>query len=220
MAWTPITSHASLKTAVADWLNRGDLTDVIDQFILNAEARFRRDKRVRTVRSGTVTISSASHGILDSGDWNLTDFGKIKSLALTGTTYWGPLNKTSLAEIQTKRGLNAGTTSVPEFYAIEEEDSDFTIHFAPEPDASYTARIEYTATIPALSTGSNWLVAKHPDIYLYGALCESAPYLKDDARLPVWEAKLESLLEALHLENEEKLFGGGPMVIPFEPIGG
>lgn len=51
--------------------------------------------------------------------------------------------------------------------------------------------------VSLMTTDPNWLLTAEPDIYLYGALCESAPYLKDDARLPMWEARLEASIERM-----------------------
>lgn len=53
--------------------------------------------------------------------------------------------------------------------------------------------------IPALSSGNptNWLLAGHPDIYLYAVLTESAPYLKDDERVALWHERLEQALQDL-----------------------
>jgi hypothetical protein len=36
-----------------------------------------------------------------------------------------------------------------------------------------------------------------PDIYLYGALAEAAPYLEHDERLPVWKALFTDALASL-----------------------
>ena len=40
-----ITTYAELKTAIANWLNREDLTSVIPDFISLAEADFNRKLR-------------------------------------------------------------------------------------------------------------------------------------------------------------------------------
>ncbi|MEI9890926.1 MAG: hypothetical protein WDN45_10435 [Caulobacteraceae bacterium] len=60
----------------------------------------------------------------------------------------------------------------------------------PAPDQAYAAELVYLQTIPALSqtNPSNWLLAAHPDAYLYGALAQSAPYLKADERLSTWSS--------------------------------
>ena len=51
-----IGTYAELQTAVANWLDRGDLTDRIQEFIDLAEARINRNLRLRlmeTTATGT-----------------------------------------------------------------------------------------------------------------------------------------------------------------------
>lgn len=71
--------------------------------------------------------------------------------------------------------------------------------FLKAPDTSYTATLVYYAAIPRLSAlvTTNWLLEKHPDIYFYGSLLNSAPYLKEDARIAVWAQLYQSAVDAL-----------------------
>ena len=46
-----ITTFSELKTAVANWLDRSDLTDRIPEFIALAEARHRRDFKIRRMET-------------------------------------------------------------------------------------------------------------------------------------------------------------------------
>jgi hypothetical protein len=75
----------------------------------------------------------------------------------------------------------------------------------------------YRARIPALADDntSTWLLLDAPDVLLYGALGQSAPYLKDDARLTVWAALYQSAVDALNAEsNSAKSIGTIRMGIP------
>jgi hypothetical protein len=70
--------------------------------------------------------------------------------------------------------------------------------------------ILYWQRIPPLSeeTPSNWLLTKHPDIYLYGSLSMGEAFLKDDPRLPLWGAALERAVEDLRKADwTEKISG-------------
>ncbi len=60
----------------------------------------------------------------------------------------------------------------------------------PTPDGSYSAILMYYAKVPTLSDSNetNWLLTHYPDIYLYGALLHSAPYLREDERAQTWAA--------------------------------
>jgi hypothetical protein len=52
----------------------------------------------------------------------------------------------------------------------------------------YTIEMVYRKNIPAFATNDpNWLLTLAPDLYLYGALLESAPYIKEDGRIQTWE---------------------------------
>ena len=68
----------------------------------------------------------------------------------------------------------------------------------------------YYGRIPALSDieTSNWLLNDAPDVLLYGALLQSAPYLVDDARVQVWAGLYQSGVEALNIENEKARVSG------------
>ena len=46
-----ITNYSELKSAIADWLDRTDLTDSIPDFITLAETRHRRDFKIRRMET-------------------------------------------------------------------------------------------------------------------------------------------------------------------------
>jgi hypothetical protein len=62
----------------------------------------------------------------------------------------------------------------------------------------------YYAKPQALDAGnsSNWLLLKAPDVYLWGSLKASAPWLEDDARIQVWETLYQQALSELRRTDE------------------
>ena len=46
-----ISTYAELKTSIANWLDRSDLTDVIPDFIALAETRHKRDFKIRRMET-------------------------------------------------------------------------------------------------------------------------------------------------------------------------
>jgi len=62
----------------------------------------------------------------------------------------------------------------------------------------------YYARIPALSDSntSNWLLDYSPDIYLYGALMQSAPYLQNDERITIWSSLYLKAIDDLEISNQ------------------
>lgn len=209
-----ITSHATLKTAVAEWLNRSDLSTSgsgIDLMIDNAENRLARDPRVRNLNTASFSVD-ADDEAAPSG------FRSLEALSHDGPTYYGPLEIVAADQLSTLKS-KYGATGVPKYAAIINSDGTFTFRFAPVPDATYSLKAVYWRTLTALSAGTNWLVSSHPDIYLYATLLEAAPYLMDDARLPMWAAQLEARLETLHMETWDQQWGGGVLRRHFDPIG-
>ena len=94
----------------------------------------------------------------------------------------------------------------PRFYANIGD----TIEVFPTPDAEYQMQLQYYAKTPALSNTNtaNWLLTTAPDIYLYGALVQSAPYLNDDARIQTWAALYQSVLDSLQKASDDTRFAG------------
>jgi hypothetical protein len=64
--------------------------------------------------------------------------------------------------------------------------------FGPEPDSGYTVNGTYWGKPTALRSASNdaqdnWLIVNAPDLALYGSLLQAEPFLKNDARIGVWQ---------------------------------
>ena len=75
------------------------------------------------------------------------------------------------------------------------------LYLSPVPDSAYTLRMVYQQKVPALSSGTNWLMTNFPAVYLYASLCAAAPYLKDDNRLPVWEQIYKESIQAVNSQD-------------------
>ena len=194
-----ITNYTTLKDAVASWLNRSDLTSNIPEFIQLAEASFIRDERVRKlINHGTFSIAA-------DGDELPSDLDSIESWFYDGDTYFGPIEIVPSDMIPLLKAQH-GSTGVPSWAAITER----IVRYAPSPDQGYTTYLTYWAGVTALSDASptNWLITNHPDIYLFGALVHSAPWLRDDERVGLWAGMLEKMLEELHKQTQRAQFSG------------
>lgn len=56
----------------------------------------------------------------------------------------------------------------------------------------------------------NWLILREPSLYLYGALCESAPFLKEDQRLVTWGTFYTSIRDGMKGEDDRARYGNAP----------
>lgn len=205
-----ITTYATLKTSVADWLNRSDLTSAIAEFVQMAESAFKRDDRLRKHQySGEVSVSADGYALPD-------DFQSLEALSHAGTSNYGPINIVGPGDLETFKGWH-GATGLPRYAAIV----DGTLYFAPEPDQAYTLLLTYWRKIVDLSDSNttNWLLLAHPDVYLYGCLAQAGVYLKDADLVGVAEAKLEQAIQSVHRATWNATYSGTMRRVS-RPIGG
>jgi len=195
-----ISTYSELQSAVADFLNRDDLAAVVPTFISLAEARINRELRHFDMEArSSLTIDGRYVDV--PADWAETV--RIHA-TFSGTTY--DLELISQNDMAQMRESGADATGRPQFYAL----TAGQIEVFPTPGESYTGEIVYYARIPSLSDGNttNWLLTKYPDIYLYGALVHSAPYLDEDARAQTWAALYQSAVDAANMESDKARFSG------------
>jgi hypothetical protein len=195
-----LATFTELKAAVATWLRRTDLTADIPDFITLAEAQInRRLKNAKLVGVATATISDEYSDVP-------ADFGGVVSFDLDTTppTHLAGLAAPELADIA--RRING--VGRPAAYAVV----GTQFRYAPAPDASYSAILTYYQRLVALSDAepSNWVLEKHPDVYLYGALAQSAPYLRADERLSMWGGLFATALDDLITDVERDRAGARP----------
>jgi hypothetical protein len=194
-----IATYAELQTAVADFLNREDLTAIIPTFIRLAEARIDRDLRHWRQEQRSNADLDAQYSALP------TDFLQpIRLQILAGPS--GEVAPISTAQMLQLRGDRADLVGRPTNYAI----TGGSIELYPTPDDTYASSLVYYGRTPALSVSNtaNWLLTEAPDAYLYGSLVHAAPYLKDDARLAVWESMFKLSLDTLNSSSEDAKYGG------------
>jgi len=189
-----ISNYSTLQASIGDWLNRSDLTTVIPDFITLAEAQFNRNIRHRRmVERATATLDSEYSAV--PADWLESIRYQINTNPITVMEFVSPDQAALL------KGAN-GTTGKPIYYT--QIGQQFQVVPAPDSGSAYTGELTYYATIPALSVSNttNWLLTDSPDLYLYGALLQAAPYLQDDQRLSTWGTLYERCLNDLKVSDE------------------
>tara|TARA_R110000796_G_C14549086_1_gene433651 strand:- start:348 stop:947 length:600 start_codon:yes stop_codon:yes gene_type:complete len=172
-----LATYAELKSSVANWLNRTDLTAEIPDFIKLAEIRIAHEVRL-TVNEKTASVTSNAQGAIAI---------PADLLELIDVFYNDkPIDRVSLTYL---RGLSP-QSGTPACFAREGNQ----IVFFPTPtmQASDTLVINYFYRVPDLSESAttNDLFAKIPEMYLFGALSEAATFL--DADSARWEQSYQA----------------------------
>jgi hypothetical protein len=188
-----ITNYSELKSSIADWLNRADLTAVIPDFITLAEAQFNRQLRTHDmIKRATATVTDDYFSVpLDWLETNvLVNLGTITA----------PMEYVDYERLNELKGLSL--TGDPRFYTMI--DGKFLILPAASSEAPANLEMSYVGKIPALSDSNttNWLLTKSPDLYLYAALMQAEPYLKNDERVGIWATAMQNSMENMRLEGE------------------
>jgi len=182
-------TYSNLKTAIAGWLHRADLTSAIPDFIGIGEQRMNNDCKARDMETTTTLTTSAGTATVATP----TDLVETRRITLTTDpytvlAYWAP-EKFAKDFPASWTGTPQAYTSYGGYYQI-----------GPLPDATYTLSLVYAQRIPALSdtNTTNWLLTKWPYAYLYASLVSSAPYLRDDARIATWEAMYQQAMKDIN----------------------
>ena len=197
-----LANYTDLQTAVANWLQRTDLTAKIGDFITIAEAEFNRTLRL----TGQITRADASV----SDRWfDLTTLtvplAEIRSVSIT---YGGV--RTPLAFLPIEVGQTLYETREPRWYSR----SGNELMVLPPPDATYTLELIYWRSVPDLaSNATNWLLTLAPDLYLYRALLEGAHYIRDTDLAQRAETSYVRALEQLKSDDQRRQFGGSGLEV-------
>lgn len=195
-----LSTYTELRDTVSSWLEKPEIDQEIPTFIRLAESRIDRELRHwRQVARTSISLAGQYNSVLP------TDFIQpIRLQILTGST--GEVAPISNAAMLVLRGERNDRVGTPTNYAL----TAGQIEVYPTPDATYSASLVYYGRVPALSTvnTTNWLLTEAPDVYLYGTLLHSAPYLGDDQRAMIWEGLFATSLAKLSLSSESATYGG------------
>ena len=201
-----LTNYTTLKTSIANWLNRSDLTDEIaDDFIKLTEADFNSKLRIRKMVAQTsFTIDSETEALP-------TGFLQVRDIYILNGNTKVPLTYTTPSQMDSTVGTS--TTGLPNSFTILGD----TFRFSPKPDASYTAFINYYKSFDALSdtTTTNYILTTHPAIYLYGSLFHAANFLGgiNPQQVQTWQQMFATAMERLELNDREDQVSGSPLQI-------
>jgi hypothetical protein len=206
-----IASYDELVAAATEWLAREQDTVLINRipdFITLAEAKYNRELFVRQmeVRSTTAMDTSSDEPEFISLP---SDFQSMRRIRLSSVTGKPCLDFKSGAQMDEYRFGTSDVVGQPRYFSVLGSE----IELAPTPDQNYTIEMVYRANVPPLNTDntSNWLLLQAPDLYLYGVLLESAPYIKEDARIQTWLLGFTTALDGLNRLGLTSTFNAGPM---------
>jgi hypothetical protein len=197
-----IVDFASLQAAVADWLNRTDLTARIPDFIGLAEVRMMRKLRMRLLEADKALV-----GVPGSR------FIPLPSDYREPLNFWwnNGADRESMRFVPPELLDVYVGASRPFNWSVD----GTNIAFERPCDQAYSFTFRYRQKL-ALSVASptNVLLTQYPDVYLFASLVEAAPYMKDKDALAMWD---ERYGKAVHDIREEEEAQKGLTTLSTEP---
>ena len=200
-----LNNYANLKTAIANFLARDDLTSEIDDFIDLTEADFNRRLRVRSMETvdSSFTVDTETEALP-------TGFLQARSFILTSATPDQTLELTTVFHQANTAGFER--SGVPRMYSIE--GSNF--RFSPIPDSTYTARLTFYKAFDSINstTTTNHILTNHPDVYLYGSLYFASTFIRgmDQATVIQFKTQYEAALKQVEDADEKDKYNGSPLI--------
>jgi hypothetical protein len=207
-----ITDYTTLQSAVVEYLareNEATLVARVPTFIQLFEAKMNRMLFVPQMeKRSTALVNLAS----DEPEFIALpgDFQSMRTVRLNGVTGKPRLQFMTATQLEDYRYATDNVTGQPIYFTVFGDEMEL----APTPNEAYTLEMIYRSNIPDLATNStNWLLTLAPDLYLYGSLLESAPYLKEDGRIQTWAAGVSTALNDLNNLGARQSFDSGPTTI-------
>jgi hypothetical protein len=209
-----IGNYTDLVNAVIEYLARDQDTTLIGRiptWIQLAEAKFNRLLFCRQMEQRSVTITDNTlaepqYIALPSA------FQSMRRIRITSVQGSPRIDYKSGAELDEYRYYRADVPGQPLYFTIFGNEMEL----CPTPDDAYTIEMIYRQNIPPLdgvNNLSNWLLAFAPDLYLYATLLESAPYIKEDDRIPTWALGFKTALDSTNTLEQTTTFNAGPLII-------
>ena len=177
-----LASYSDLQAAIADWLERGDLATRIPDFITLAESRLNRMLRLRLMESevalsasvGARTVALPATFTEPVALWLEQDSGREL------LRFVDP----AVITVSTTAGLPRAWTVNGGFIAFERPC-----------DQAYGFTLRMLGALAlSIGTPTNPILAAYPDLYLFAALVEAAPYLRDNDLMATFSARLDAAL--------------------------
>lgn len=185
-----------LVAAISDWINRDDLVTRVPTFIALCESKLNRSLRVRQMEASTALILPAG----ELGSSLPDDLLELRTVRLVE-----PLGRPlRLISPEQPSGLGGEPRGFVLFGS--------RLKLLPSPQQSTELSLSYYAQIPPLeSAGENWLLKRHPDLYLYGALLEAEAFVVNPEKISLWRSLFNEVLDAVSGEDRHVRWSGSSL---------
>lgn len=226
---TDITTRTELYAAIADELNRTDIDTVIQSWPALVEAELHRKvidgepfRHWRMILIDDLSVANTNPLVALPNNVSPATGYWLETISLRWDGYKCVYKSPDLIAAAKRNYQITGATEP----SLTDNDPYYTYRGAnfelwPTPTADGTLSVEYYAKIPPLkdqSSETNWLLDHAPDVYYYGCLKRSSPYLRDDPRIALWDNLYSEAIMSLQQESKQARQSGSRMTRPAQVV--
>ena len=195
-----VLTYDSLTSTVLQYLERKDaaVVNAIPTFITLAE--FEIAQEVKTLGQLQVVEST-----MEAGNPVIQKPARWRKTVSMSVTVNGVKEPVFLRKYEYLKNYwpNTNQISIPLYYADTDWDHWY---LAPTPDDDYSFEVLYYERVQPLdsSNQSNWFTQYAPQALLYGSLLQAMPFLKNDARIAMWQQQYDLIMATLKAEDQAR----------------
>jgi hypothetical protein len=191
-----ITDYASLKSQISDQLERTDLAPYVDTLIQLAEGFLFTEPRLLVREAEAIETLSPTSSVYTLP----TDFGGFRE-AYANTSPVQPLNLVESRELRTKYPYTS--SGHPRVCSI----IGSSLYVKPATTATVDLIYYRKATALSDANTTNWLLDAFPHVYLFASLAQAESFVKDDERVALWAAMMNTALDQIKKVDRIQRFG-------------
>lgn len=200
-----IATYGELKTALASWSKRADLTDQLPDFITYAHSEINRTLRAN------VMLATADLTINAETISQPTGFLAFRRLYLD----LSPRQQIETVSPEGAMDLSArySSSTYPSHVAKE----GTLLRFAPLFTGTVTGKALYYKSLTAMSAASDYnaVLTAYPFLYLYGALAELFRYIEDDNLADRYESTFRAMITDINASEARDVMSGPLQAAPY-----
>lgn len=172
-------------------------TTTLDLIIGLAEQRIYRELRPTTTHTSVALTTVASNLLALPSD----------CMALDKVVIGG--KQVEVVDLWRLDALNESSASADRTVFCARQGENLT--FFPAVADSTSITLYYYARPADISAGINTTVSRYPEVFLYGSVAESAPFLGEDERVGLWEQKYAQAMREALADNRWRAYDGSPI---------
>jgi hypothetical protein len=194
-------SYAQIREKVRLLIEGDDIgntfnTDTLDLLISFGENRVYRNLRADTMRTISAPITPVANIVAIPADL----------LQLTRVIV-GTRDVEIIDEWRMQALLDSSATAQDTLFCAHNPDG---LIFFPENTADVTLHY-YAKPASLASAGESTTYNRYPEVFLFAAVAESAPFLGEDARIQIWEGKFQQYMADADQNERWRVNSGSPL---------